>query len=165
MQEVAGALRPHVASITIVAAEAGAYDDLGFRTLGDLEPGLGPMGGLASALADMTRPGWLALAACDWAGLQGSWLAALRRAARPGDRCVLYAGPRPEPLFALYHTAIAPEVRRRLANGQQAMRELAASVPHCVLPPPQDWPRAANINRREDLARYSAAHAACGESR
>lgn len=154
LRALADELTPYASSITAVAAHAGAFHDLGIRTLGDLRPGLGPMGGLATALADMIRPGWLALIACDWAGARGHWLHALQHAARTGDQCVLFGYGAPEPLFALYHTDIAVSVRARLASGDRAMRELVASVPHRTLAPPPDWSKAANINHQEDLCHF-----------
>lgn len=155
---VAERVRPYASSVAVVAARAGQYRDLGLRTLGDLRPGLGPMGGLATALADMDRPGWLALIACDWAGLRGEWLVSLKHAARPGDCCVLYApdAGKPEPLFALYHHAIAPAVREHLDRDERAMRTLIDAVPHRVLAVPPGWEQARNINRVDDIEAFRA---------
>jgi len=154
LQRLANDLVPYTSSVTVVAAHAGAFHDLEIHTVGDIRPGLGPMGGLATALSDMNRPGWLALIACDWAGVHGCWLKKLQQAARIGDQCVVFETDRIEPLFALYHTDITETVQQRLTLGQRAMRDLVVSVPHRTVLPPPEWPDAANINFREDLIRF-----------
>src|SRR4051794_14706591 len=46
---VAESLKPIASSVTVVAKDFGEYDDLGLVSIGDLQPGLGPMGGLLTA--------------------------------------------------------------------------------------------------------------------
>jgi len=154
LQANAECLAPLSSTVTVIARHAGQYHDLGLRTIGDLQRGLGPLGGLATALADMHRPGWLALAACDWVGVRANWWRPLQRAATPDRLCVVYASPRPEPLFALYHTAIAETVHRHLEKGRYAMHDLIQAVPHRMVQPPPGWSRAQNINYRKDLEQF-----------
>src|SRR5437879_3536860 len=70
---VADALRPIASSLTVVADISGKYDDLALTTITDLQPGLGPLGGLFTALNDCRHP-WLLLAPCDFAGIQPRWI-------------------------------------------------------------------------------------------
>src|ERR1044072_1639209 len=55
-----------------VAAAAATYEDLGLITIADLTPGLGPLGGLHTALSNAAAhaphdpSGWIILASCDW---------------------------------------------------------------------------------------------------
>lgn len=131
---VAEALRPKAASVTVVAAEAGAYEDLGLTTIADRVGGLGPMGGLAAALGDRERTagaGWIALVSCDWLNADAAWLRPLLgRACR--DRleagCLAYRSERWEPMPGLYHTSIRPAVEERLATRDRAMWRLLESV-------------------------------------
>ncbi len=148
---LAKSLAPAVRSITVVAATADAYADLGFRTIADLAPGKGPLGGLQTALNDNRTDAWLAVAACDWAGLREGWLQLLLKAATLDTQCVCFGAPEPEPLFALYHTSALAQVEQRLEAGTCAMRGLVHTLRHRILPPPQGWEAAVNVNRREDL--------------
>lgn len=141
-------------NLKVVADRVGAYHDLGLTTIGDLNPGEGPLAGLKTALADLDQPGWLALVACDWVGIRPEWIECLIEEIKPGIQCVLFAPERIEPLLALYHSSIFETVDYHLASDRRSMRELVAAVPHRVLPPPPDWRQAANINRQEDLHHF-----------
>ncbi len=147
-------LLPIAAGVTVAAAEAGAYGDLGLDAIGDRHVGKGPLGGLQAALADLRGPGWLALVAGDWVGVRPEWIAALARAAEPSAQYVLYRHARREPLFALYHSSIGGTVDRHLASGRLAMHDLIDAVAGIELPAPPDWHTAANINRPSDLVQY-----------
>lgn len=148
-------LAPLASQITVVAGAPDLYLDLGLRTIADRSPGRGPLAGLQAALEDCPHEGWLALVAGDWVGIDVAWLQALADAATPDAHCVIYQdGPYPEPLLGLYHTSIRPLVEQHLASDRRAMRALIAEAPCVRLQPPPDWPRAANINRPEDLQRF-----------
>lgn len=153
---VARALVAHASRITVVAARADAYHDLGLRTIADRIPGLGPLGGLHTALADLGRAPWLLLCSCDWLGITPAWIEELLRHRRPGTRAVAFRGRRWEPLLALYHRELLAEAAGSLAAGERALWRLIERAAHVALPLPPDWSRAAQINWRhqlEDLAR------------
>lgn len=158
---VAGA----ASSITVVAASHGAYDDLGYRTIGDLEPDLGPLGGLHAALLDAVavdrREHWVLVTACDWVGLRPEWvdalLDALRHAVHPPETRAGGRGPSPlavafraerwEPLPALFHVALAHAIAERLRTGRRALWQLLDDVPACGVARPREWMRARQMNR------------------
>src|SRR4051812_40718043 len=75
---VAESLMPIASSVTVVAREDDQYGDLELRTVGDLQPGLGPMGGLLTALTLDAGP-WVLIAACDLVGIQRAWLESLAK--------------------------------------------------------------------------------------
>jgi molybdopterin-guanine dinucleotide biosynthesis protein A len=54
---LADRVRPHVARVTVVAERVDKYAHLGLRTIGDVVAGLGPLGGLRTALEDMEGAG------------------------------------------------------------------------------------------------------------
>ena len=63
-------------SVTVVASTEGVYQDLGLRTIADIQPRLGPIGGLLTAIDDAGAD-WLLVMACDWVGLEADWLSNL----------------------------------------------------------------------------------------
>lgn len=151
---VAKELAPAASAITVVADRPGRYADLGLRTIGDLVPGQGPLGGLCTAIEDMAGGGWLALVACDWVGLRARWLETLYREVNDGSHCIHFRHQRSEPLLALYHTSVLPRAYARLAAGQRSMHGLLEAITCTELDPPEDFAGARNINNREDLRAF-----------
>ncbi len=147
---LAAELAPAASSITVVAARAGQYEDLGLATLADRRPGLGPLGGLATILAD--PPGdWFFVTACDFVGASADWVGHLAASRHDAIDCVLFRDGRPQPLFALYHRRIAARVARRLAARRLDLQSLVVELPRIELAPPPGWSRAANVNTRAAL--------------
>lgn len=147
-------LAPVATGVTLIADRADRYADLGLRGIADLRPGLGPLGGLETALLDAGPGAWCGLIAGDWAGVRPEWLSLLMEHRRADARFVLFGRPRPEPLFALYHASLLGTVAAQLDAGRLAMRDLIASVPGVVLPVPAAWAEVVNINRQTDLERF-----------
>jgi molybdopterin-guanine dinucleotide biosynthesis protein A len=149
-------LLPIAEEFVAVAQSQGEYEDLGFRTIADCRPGQGPLAGLEAALADMTMPGWLLLAACDWTGVRPEWIEILLREAA-ADRThlegICFRDDRPQPLLAIYHTRIAPLVGELLHENNLAMMTLIDRMRVRVLPAPPGWDAAKNINSKSQLDR------------
>src|SRR5262245_52966476 len=59
--------------VTVVAERAGKYDDLGLRTIADLQSGLGPIGGLLTALGECGDD-WVFIASCDMVAINIEWI-------------------------------------------------------------------------------------------
>ena len=150
IEHVCRALRPVAEPITIVAERAAKYADLGLATIADRIPGLGPLGGLYTALLHCGHD-WLLLASCDWLGLRADWARLLLDARRADVHAVAFKGERWEPLFALYHRAALPLVESELHARQLAMWRLIERLPHTAVPLPPDWPLARQGNTPQDL--------------
>ena len=153
---LADAVRGAVAADPVVVARrAGGYGDLGLRTIGDVEPDLGPMGGLRTALADAggDGPGWVLLLSCDLVAFQPGWVERLSAGVEPGVQAVAFRGERVEPLCALYHTSCLPAVLAAIAAGDRAMHLLLAGIQTCYVPLPPDWPALAHVNTPGELRR------------
>lgn len=91
----------------VVAREDGQYADLGLRTIGDIEPGLGPIGGLRTALTHR-RDGWLLLTSCDLLDVRAEWIETLlaKRTRRPDADAIVFRDERWQPFPGLYHTRL-----------------------------------------------------------
>jgi molybdopterin-guanine dinucleotide biosynthesis protein A len=144
---VARLLEPVSSRITVVAAREGAYDDLGLRTIGDIVPQKGPLGGLLSAITDCGEDEWLFLAACDWVGIRADWVRRLLEHRTPEARAVVYKSEHYEPLFALYHTSIRETVAGLIEANRLETRDIFKETATMAMPPPEGWSDAVNLNR------------------
>lgn len=128
---VAQSLQSVTSDVTVVAATADAYADLGLRTVGDTEADKGPMGGLATAMDDLRQRqhgDWLLLAACDLVDVDPGWVALLEEHA-VGVRAVAFRGADGwEPVFALYHSGLRAEIVERLKGGNRSLQALLDAV-------------------------------------
>jgi molybdopterin-guanine dinucleotide biosynthesis protein A len=149
-------LAPVAESITVVAERDRKYEDLGLPTIPDEVPGLGPLGGLITALThrQANASGWLLLCACDWAEIRTSWVEELVKAADDEVDAVAFRDDRWQPLFALYHTRLLPEAARHVRRQSRRMSGLLETVASRALPPPPEWHMNWQINSQLDRARY-----------
>ncbi len=150
IQHVATAAAALPASITVIADVPDKFAALGLHTVADLVPGMGPLGGLLTALSAAPEGGGVLLLSCDLLGLQTDWLRALLDA-DPAAPVVLFDTDPLQPLVARYAPALKPEVARRLAEGDTAMHRFVRAQLPLLLPAPTEWVSLRNVNRREDL--------------
>jgi len=151
---VAAMLEPVASRITVVADRARKYDDLGFRTVADRQPGRGPLGGLAGALADL--PGerhWLLLCSCDAAVLRSAWLHQLLAYRGAGHDAVAFRSSRWQPMPGLYARTARPTIADCLNGQDRSMQNLLDRLRSIAVPLPADWPEHWQINTPQDLHR------------
>ncbi len=155
IQHVVRALQPLVSSVTVVAAVDGHYDDLGLPTIGDLRPDLGPVGGLATALAHNAAQGgaspWLLMAPCDVLGLRRAWLEQLLAHPRKGHHAVAFRGDRWEPLPGLYHLDARSVVDAAISEERLSLWRMVERCLPAAPTPPADWDTQRKVNRPGDL--------------
>jgi len=152
-------LRAHASEVTAVADREDKFNDLALRTIADLQPGLGPLGGLQAALRDREArlgPGWVMLGGCDLLGLQPGWIERLIVQARPGGSVVAFRHARWEPLPALYHTRILTRLDEAAATHDLALWRLVERSRAVAVLPPAGWAAVVQVNTAADLARHAA---------
>lgn len=159
-------VEPRVKAVGVVANDAGVGRRLPWPTRSDLRPGLGPAGGIHTALAwarEVGAPGALVVA-CDLPLVPGSLLGLLADQFR-GDRPVAPASPGPlgfQPLCAVYPTLSLETVNDRLADGPVPAHALLKDLQPIIVSPEEVAgvcdPRVAflNVNRVEDRERAEA---------
>lgn len=174
---LADALRPAATAVTVIADRADKFADLGLRTLVDLTPELGPLGGLQAALADAgsgAPDGYIAVVSCDWVGARAAWLELLHQAAiqnsgshspaarEPRDPAaplaVAFRGEHWEPLFALYRRSIRPLVDQAILRSDRSLWRLLEAAQARAVPFPHDWSQMAQANTPAALAAWLAQH-------
>lgn len=140
----------------VVARRRGQYADLGLETMPDMEPGLGPVGGLATALAslDETAP-WALLLPCDAVGLRRRWIEQLLSVPRGGRLAVAFRGDHWQPLPGLYHRDLLHGCLGLMDRGGGALWRLLESANATALPLPEEWGQVIQVNTPGDLARSS----------
>lgn len=147
LQHVAQAL-PMAAPVWVVADQADKYTDLGFTTLADPEPHLGPLGGLLTALNH--TEGYCGVVSCDLLGLQPHWFELLANRAVTSP-AVVFRHSRWEPFPGLYHADLAPSLALYLQHGHRTFWRWLESVETFALAVPGDWEQLVVVNRPEDL--------------
>jgi molybdopterin-guanine dinucleotide biosynthesis protein A len=131
------------------------YTPLGCPVLFDLEPGLGPLGGIERGLCCCTSP-LLLVVAVDMARLSGEFLRGLVGRADRFTGVVPQCGNRLEPLAAIYPRRCHPFAFNRILTGSRAARDFATdcmregAVRRWRLPPAL-IPCLASCNHPQDL--------------
>lgn len=132
-----GPLASHVARA--VAGAAGnvtlighpdRYSRLGYPVVPDDIPGLGPLGGIATALR-LSNADWNVVVACDMPGITSAFLRRLCEVAEGSQSdCVLPVGPGDlvEPLCAAYHRDSQAAIRTALDRGVRKVTDALADL-------------------------------------
>jgi molybdenum cofactor guanylyltransferase len=140
--------------ILISGRTEGPYSESGFRIIEDVEPDLGPIGGIATAMAYAQYPLVLVLA-IDLPRMTSAYLQSLL----PRAPVVPRRANRFEPLAAIYPKSCLEVFQRRLAHRhfslQSAIHELIDGRDLAVYDVPDaEAPLFDNLNTPEDLAYF-----------
>jgi len=122
-------LRQRVDPIAMVVAKASQVEGLAVQPLFDRVGGLGPIDGIASALAWSPHP-WVLVLACDMPAVHPSLLDTLL-GGRSDDVDIVAstAGDRVQPLLALYHRRLLPTLDLLLETRQLRASALLSEPP------------------------------------
>ncbi len=117
------AMRQAVDRVVLVANEAQPYESLGLEIRPDLEPGLGALGGIRTAVAWAEEAGFRGalVAACDMPFLSAALLERLIEESSAHDVVAPESDSRRglEPLCAFYSTSCRPAIERALDRGDR----------------------------------------------
>lgn len=113
--------------VKVVADLADDVHIVGHGHIRDDFPNAGPLGGLLTGLRRARHPTSIVVA-CDLPFLNGALLAYLHSLLEGHDAVVPRVEGRPEPLHAVYRTAIIPAVERLLRDGSLSMQSLVSRV-------------------------------------
>jgi molybdenum cofactor guanylyltransferase len=158
-------------SATVVGGTAGIRA-LRLHGVADDWPGVGPLGGIATALR-VSEASWSLVVACDLPYLTKDWLAYLvaRALASDADAVIAMNASGPEPLCAAYRASAEPAIRSAVSLGNLKVRSMLENLRGEVIEP-EEWKRFdsdgylfKNMNSPEDyqearerLAKGAGAH-------
>ncbi|ANE44605.1 molybdenum cofactor guanylyltransferase [Deinococcus puniceus] len=116
--------------LRLLVAPPGKYALGGWQPVPDTRPGEGPLAGLEAALGvslHLRGAGWVAFTGVDLPRLTPDFWLTLAAARTPHALSVqpLDAEGRPQPLAALYHTAVLPHITALLDAGERRLRAAA----------------------------------------
>lgn len=154
-------------SWTVVADERDKFADLGLRTIADQTPHQGPLGGLLRAAQEVGE-GYFFVASCDRIGLKAQWVELLLEALESvgeARAAAFFDQGRWEPLFGIYHGALAAVIEERLASGQGALWRLLDAIGALKVEAPPQWRETFSVNRPADLERARKIFAARFDSK
>ena len=141
--------------VCVVGREAGEDSSPGVRFLPDAFPGMGPLGGLVTALRQIGGPALLL--PCDLPNLTRNaiiWLVQMWEAT-PEATCLvtrLSDSDAIEPLFAVYAPDCLPEAERLIQSERRALRGLWEVCSGAVASLPLELaPQLHNVNSPDDL--------------
>ncbi len=168
---VATLLEPVASRITVVADRACKYDDLGFPTIADSLPGLGPLAGLQTALTDLPQEeDWLLLCSCDALVVRPAWLQTLLQACDARHHAeqrncaqrnceqhnaVAFRAAHWQPMPGLYSRCALPVVNQSLASEDRSMNKLLNQLTVKAVQLPTDWPQQWQANTPQELMFFS----------
>ncbi len=160
LERTAGAAREVAPDVLVVGRPRPPDWPLeGVRFVEDEVPGVGPIGGLLTALRQHAAPvpgGSVLAVACDMPRLTSGALRWLQDAASGRhlrDGLVVENGGQVEPLFAIYTAACLPLVERQIAAGRRSLQALIAAGRFEHLgAPPEIAPALRNVNTPEEFA-------------
>jgi molybdopterin-guanine dinucleotide biosynthesis protein A len=127
--------------------------------LGDRRAGLGPLSGIATALAE-ARTEWVFVAACDMPLLEPAFIRELWRAPRRPSAAaaiVPLEGDRAHPLCAFWRAELAAAADRALDRGALSVTDFAASVAASYVEFASGDPQASALTNVNTLAEYRSA--------
>ena len=151
-QHVAQAVRQAAGSVVLIG-DPSRYGGLGYEVRADERPGLGPAGGVATALR-LGRAEWNLIVACDMPNISPEALGLLlERTQTSQANCVVPVASNfeMEPLCAVYHSRCLDPLDRAIRANRLRMKDLVVELgadlvpglePHCL----------ANFNTPEDCA-------------
>jgi molybdenum cofactor guanylyltransferase len=129
-----------VGSATVIGESAGIRA-LGLSTVPDDWPGVGPLGGIATALR-VSRAPWSLVVACDLPYLTKAWLEYLvsRALASDADAVIAMNASGAEPLCAAYCESAEPAIRSAVSLGNLKVRSMLENLRGEVIEP-EEWKR------------------------
>ena len=138
LADVAGS----VASRVTVIGPPDRFVEIALRVIGDDEPGLGPLGGIATALRH-SQAEWNLVLSCDLPFLNAAWLGYLAYRAKHSAADALLPQSEqgyPEPLCAMYHTRAHATIAQALAAGVRKVTDGLAGL-QVEAVPAGEWQR------------------------
>lgn len=144
-------LTPQVGRIIISSSHSRATFSAFGELVGDKTPGLGPLGGLQSAIAAVQTP-WCFCCPGDGPRLDAGLVARLAAAVHDHEAAVAHDGERRQHLLMLCRVSVLSKLDDYLARGSRAVHGFLDEIDQVDVRLPDIAASFVNINRPEDFA-------------
>lgn len=128
LQDVINRLKHDEQRVVLVTGEIKKFESLGYPVVTDQPSGIGPIGGLAAALShrqEQYGTGWISLISCDLVYPDRQWLDQLSKAIVSTQKtAIAFRSERWEPMIALYHTDMLPQIKHQIRNRRYSIQRL-----------------------------------------
>jgi molybdopterin-guanine dinucleotide biosynthesis protein A len=138
LMRTAALLAPLAGPPTIIGPPT-RYSALGYNVIPDDAPGIGPLGGIATALRHSNQP-WNLIVGCDLPFLAAEWLEYLtaRAIESNADAVIPRSDAGTEPLCAMYRKTCLTPVLAAIAEGTRKVTDALAALRIDVVQP-HEW--------------------------
>jgi molybdopterin-guanine dinucleotide biosynthesis protein A len=138
LMRTAALLAPLAGPPTIIGPPT-RYSALGYNVIPDDTPGIGPLGGIATALRHSNQP-WNLIVGCDLPFLTSEWLDYLtaRAVESKADAMIPESDAGPEPLCAMYRKTCVTAILAAITGGTRKVSDAVAALKIDSVPP-RDW--------------------------
>jgi molybdopterin-guanine dinucleotide biosynthesis protein A len=142
--------------VCVISNDAGKFQFLGCTTMPDIIPGLGPIGGIMTALTH-SKTEKIFMCACDMPNLSASFIAHMIEVSTAHDIIVPRTGKGYQPLHAVYSKKCLPYINELIGQGRRQIISFYDKVDVCEIDEDEVKKFAdpeilfSNINFREDL--------------
>ena len=146
-----------ICSTIIISTSSDAYQSFGYKTVADEIPGIGPMGGIYSALKQSKTEKNLVLS-CDLPFVSVELLSYILKSAEGYQVAVPWQGSQHyEPLCGFYHLSILDQISNYIQNNNYKLPDLfnEISINRLVIDNQSDFYSEnlfLNVNSKHDLA-------------
>ena len=130
LMRIAALLAPLAGPPTIIGPPT-RYSALGYNVIPDDAPGIGPLGGIATALRHSNQP-WNLIVGCDLPFLTSQWLDYLtaRAVESNADAVVPESDSGAEPLCAMYRKTCVTPVLAAISQGTRKVTDALSASKH-----------------------------------
>ncbi len=128
IQHIASLVQP-LTGTPVVVGPSDRYVNLKLRVIPDDAQGVGPLGGIATALRDSREP-WNLILGCDMPLLTSEWLAHLidRALNSEADAILPQSAHGAEPLCAMYRKRCEASIMKAIARGVRKVTDCVAAL-------------------------------------
>ena len=118
---------------TILISQNQLMIDFESKSVSDIYPDIGPMGGLHACLSASQTP-WNLVLACDLPQVQTQTILPLIEHRQQHQAVCYLDGQFSEPLCAIYHRNTLVEIEKCITNGEYSLQKLLENLDTCFLP-------------------------------
>lgn len=147
--------------ITLVVDEPQRYSDFAIPAIADVQPHLGPMGGLYSAIDHVVKrggEGWILLLPCDLLDYDQAWHQRLwnqLQTAQPLTQAIAFFDQDWLPFPALYHSTLFQNLQLAIQSKQFSPRKFLSTLGPAVIPlSTEGLPELKSANTVQELERF-----------